>query len=114
MQSHVPLSHLQVASGPRSKGHLEHWLAVTPSTYIKALFVLVLMLISKYMSTWLCFIYDSRRMQYGRVPATVPYMFPIIGSSTNFFLESLTFRKIHNVCTALLPLKVSAEWQKVL
>ena len=91
MQFYVPLSHLQVTSAPRSKGHCEHCLTVTPSTCMKALFFLILMLLSKYISTWLRFIYDSRRMHYGRVPATVPYLFPILGSSANFVWNPLHF-----------------------
>ena len=91
MQTDTPLSHVQVTSSPRSKIHCEDGLAITPSICMKALFVLVLMLISKYISTWLRFIYDSRRMQFGRVPATVPYLFPVLGSSANFVWNPLHF-----------------------
>ena len=89
MQSYIALGHLQVTNVSRPK--VEDWWAGVLSTCMKACLITALMLISKFLSTWLRFTFDSRRMQRCKIPATIPYLFPILRSSVNFVWNPLQF-----------------------
>lgn len=91
MQSYLQFGSWQSGVTPPLSSQYRHWLAETLNVGMKTIMSLLLVVLINYILTWTGFIFNCWRISLPKSPATVPYLFPIIGSSFNFVWNPLYF-----------------------